>query len=58
MGGGRGGSQKALDNGETVMGLLLFIALPGELSATEETRELGGVLVHEDTSEIIDMNWL
>lgn len=54
MGGGRGGSQKALDNGETVMGLLLFIALPGELSATEETRELGGVLVHEDTSEIID----
>lgn len=34
--GGWGRAQKVLDNGETVMGLLLFIAPPGELNATEE----------------------
>lgn len=33
-----------LDKGETVMGLLLFIASPGELSATEESWGAGRCL--------------
>lgn len=53
-GGGGGGAQKGLDNGETVMGQLLFITSPGECNATEE---IGGVLVGEDTSELIDQAW-
>lgn len=33
-----------LDNGETVMGLLLFVAPPGELGATEESQGAGRCL--------------
>lgn len=44
IGGWRSGTQKVLDNGETVMGLLLFITPPGELNATEESWGAGRCL--------------